>query len=237
MTNTEVARGLLPEWKRPLAVVAHPDDESFGLGALLSAFADQNSVVAVLCFTRGEASTLGGVQGSLATIRAAELKAAAERLGVGAVELLDEPDGQLAHRGRHRLVESVLQQAERHRADGLVVFDDTGITGHPDHIAATRAAVAAAEFARLPVLGWTLPQSVAATLRRELGAPFVGRPNEAIDFALAVNREKQLHAVHAHASQAVPTSVLWRRLELLGDREYLRWLAHADRSKADPSAS
>lgn len=136
MTNTEVARGLLPEWKRPLAVVAHPDDESFGLGALLSAFADQNSVVAVLCFTRGEASTLGGVQGSLATIRAAELKAAAERLGVGAVELLDEPDGQLARRGRHRLVESVLQQAERHRADGLVVFDDTGITGHPDHIAA-----------------------------------------------------------------------------------------------------
>lgn len=87
------------------------------------------------------------------------------------------------------------------------------------------------------MLGWTLPQSVAATLRRELGAPFVGRPNEAIDFALAVNREKQLHAVHAHASQAVPTSVLWRRLELLGDREYLRWLAHADRSKADPSAS
>ena len=27
---------------------------------------------------------------------------------------------------------------------------------------------------------------------------------------------------HLHVSQAVPGSVLWRRLELLGDREHLR---------------
>jgi hypothetical protein len=39
-----------------------------------------------------------------------------------------------------------------------------------------------------------------------------------------VHRERQLQAVRAHPSQAVPGSVLWRRLELLGDREHLRWL-------------
>jgi LmbE family N-acetylglucosaminyl deacetylase len=41
-----------------LAVIAHPDDESFGLGAVLAAFG-AGTQVRVLCFTRGEASTLG----------------------------------------------------------------------------------------------------------------------------------------------------------------------------------
>ena len=38
------------------------------------------------------------------------------------------------------------------------------------------------------------------------------------------HRQRQIVASLAHASQAVPSSVLWRRLELLGDREHLRWL-------------
>jgi N-acetylglucosamine malate deacetylase 2 len=39
-----------------------------------------------------------------------------------------------------------------------------------------------------------------------------------------VDRSLQLAAVACHPSQAVPGSVLWRRLELLGDEEHLRWL-------------
>jgi len=42
-----------------LAVIAHPDDESFGLGAVLAALSGAGAQVRVLCFTRGEASTLG----------------------------------------------------------------------------------------------------------------------------------------------------------------------------------
>jgi len=30
--------------------------------------------------------------------------------------------------------------------------------------------------------------------------------------------------VRCHPSQAIPSSALWARLDLLGDREYLRWL-------------
>lgn len=70
-------RGRLPEWRSVLAVIAHPDDESFGLGAILSAFADQGAQSAVLCMTRGEASTLHGVAGDLGEIREGELAAAA----------------------------------------------------------------------------------------------------------------------------------------------------------------
>ena len=48
-----------PHAENVLVVIAHPDDESFGLGAIIDAFIGQGSVAKVLCLTRGEASTLG----------------------------------------------------------------------------------------------------------------------------------------------------------------------------------
>lgn len=48
---------LLAQVRRALAVVAHPDDESFGLGAVLGYLVHNGAEVSVLCFTRGEAST------------------------------------------------------------------------------------------------------------------------------------------------------------------------------------
>ena len=47
------------------------------------------------CASRGEASTLRGVDGDLSTIRAKELEAAALELGVADVHLRDFPDGGL----------------------------------------------------------------------------------------------------------------------------------------------
>ncbi len=69
-----------------------------------------------------------------------------------------------------------------------------------------------------------VPTSVAAQLNRELGSSFVGRPPEEIDLQVTVDRSRQLSASRAHASRALPESVLWRRLELLGDTESLLWL-------------
>lgn len=65
-----------------LAVVAHPDDESFGLGAILDAFHAAGAGLAVLCLTYGEASTVRGVGGDLADARSSEFTAAARVLGV-----------------------------------------------------------------------------------------------------------------------------------------------------------
>ena len=50
--------GLLPPWPAVLAVVAHPDDESFGLGAIIDKMTSAGAAVHVLCYTHGEASTL-----------------------------------------------------------------------------------------------------------------------------------------------------------------------------------
>jgi LmbE family N-acetylglucosaminyl deacetylase len=60
MTPTSCRRDVLPAWTTVLAVVAHPDDESFGLGALLDGFTGAGASVEVLCLTHGEASTLHG---------------------------------------------------------------------------------------------------------------------------------------------------------------------------------
>jgi LmbE family N-acetylglucosaminyl deacetylase len=222
----------LPSWSSVLAVVAHPDDESFGLGAVLDAFGRAGATLAVLCLTRGESSTLHGVTGDLTTLRAAELREAARVLGAGTAILREHPDGSLGRRVEE-LVRDIVGTATEVGARGLLVFDPSGVTGHPDHAAATAAALRAAAELDLPVLGWTLPVTVAERLNEEMETAFVGHEPDAIDLVVAVDRERQRMACLAHASQAVPSSVLWRRLELLGDREHLRWLRHTAPTPAE----
>jgi LmbE family N-acetylglucosaminyl deacetylase len=214
----------LPSWTSVLAVVAHPDDESFGLGAVLSSFARAGAAVAVLCLTQGEASTVHGVPGDLARIRADELETAAGLLGAGCVRMLAYPDGALSTVELQDLAAQVVELAGAVAAEGIVAFDVDGVTGHPDHVRATAAALRAADSLGLRVLGWTLPAEVAETLVDENGPGFTGHESDDIDVVLTVDRSRQLEAIRQHRSQAVPGSVLWRRLELLADREHLRWL-------------
>ncbi|MFP5335794.1 MAG: PIG-L deacetylase family protein [Actinomycetes bacterium] len=209
---------------RVLAVVAHPDDESFGLGGLLGQEASDGATTGVLCLTHGEASTLHGVEGDLHAVRDTELRDAAAELGVTWVRLTDHPDGALADVPTGSLDRDVEDAVAAFAPDVLLVFDDTGITGHPDHVAATAAAVRVAERRGLPVLAWTIPTAVAETLNAELGTAFVGVGSDVVDEVRPVDRDRQLRAVHAHPSQAVPGSAVWRRLELLGGHEHLRWL-------------
>ncbi|MGC0249628.1 PIG-L family deacetylase [Pseudactinotalea sp. Z1748] len=214
----------LPPWRSVLAVVAHPDDESFALGALLAAFAEAGANVSVLCLTRGEASTLHGVVGDLTELRTDELAAAAAVLGLHNVVLMSYPDGRLPEEDLDKLAADVVTTAQEVDADGLLGFDLTGVTGHPDHAHATAAALRAAQTLDLPVLGWTVPDAVAARLREDHGAPFDGHAASDIDLVVPVGRAMQFEAVGCHPSQAVPGSVMWRRIELLGDHEHLLWL-------------
>lgn len=214
----------LPTWGSVLVVVAHPDDESFGLGAVIDRFVESGAIVGVLCFTHGEASTLHGVAGDLRTLRASELGAAARVLGISSVRLLDYPDGGLSGIALDELAGNVTAMAAELGTEGLLVFDSSGVTGHPDHVQATSVALLAGERLGLGVLAWTLPTAVASQLADELGAGFTGHDPAEVDLVLPVLRDRQLEAVTCHPSQAVPGSVLWRRLELLGEREHLRWL-------------
>lgn len=214
----------LPPASSVLVVCAHPDDESFGLGAVLAHLTANDTKIAVLCFTHGEASTLHGIDGNLNLLRAAELQAASHHLGVGRVELLDYPDGALDAQPRQALIYHVRGLAADVDPDWLLVFDDGGITGHPDHQAATDAALEAAAVLDLPVVAWAIPKAVATALNDEFGTCFIGRDKRDCQFALEVSRVTQLEAIDSHASQATNNPVMRRRLELQHNIEWLRLL-------------
>jgi N-acetylglucosamine malate deacetylase 2 len=187
MPGPEAGRDL-PRMGRVLAVCAHPDDESFGLGAVLAALAEVGTSTGVLCFAYGEASTLGRGAGNLRLVRAGELAAAA--LETEGARLLDYPDGRLADVSVYELAGHVLDQVQLTRT----------------------------------VIAWAIPQRLAEVLNAEFGSAFAGRPPDQIDLTITVRRASQIRAIRCHASQSAANPVLWRRLELLGDAEHLRYL-------------
>jgi LmbE family N-acetylglucosaminyl deacetylase len=214
----------LPDARSVLVVCAHPDDESFGLGAALATLSESGSSTAVLCFTRGEASSLGAHARDLGRVRSRELEAAASELGVAHVELLDYRDGHLAEESLDELTAPIRRATEQARVDLLLVFDEGGITGHPDHCRATEAGIVAGRELDLPVLAWALPLRVSEVLNSEFSANFVGRRDEELDYLVSVKRTRQLRAIDKHVSQATDNPVLGRRLEIQGNREAFRWL-------------
>jgi N-acetylglucosamine malate deacetylase 2 len=218
-TASRPAVAPLPRYSNVGVVCAHPDDESFGLGAIISGLVDAGSRVALVCLTRGEGSTLGA-GADLAERRGIELRAAAEVLGIGQVTVRDHPDGAL----RAVPLESLTDEVDALLADVgmLLTFDHGGITGHPDHEHATAVTVELGRRRGVPVLGWAVPEVVAATLRDEFGAPFVGRGPSDIAQCSRVDRTRQHAAIACHASQHNP--VPHRRIELQGPYEYLRVL-------------
>jgi GlcNAc-PI de-N-acetylase len=111
---------ILPAWPSAPVVIAHPDDESFGLGAAIDQLTAAGAAAHILCYTRGGASTLNQTQADL-----------------------------------HRAREAGLCQ---------------------------------------------------------------------IDLCVRISRQRQRRAALLHASQISPSAVLWRRLQLLGECEHLRWL-------------
>ncbi len=92
MRNPSRASRLLPAWPRVLVAVAHPDDEAFGLGAVIDRMAASGSALHILCFTRGEASTLNQTGADLRREREHELRQASKELGAATCRLFDYPE-------------------------------------------------------------------------------------------------------------------------------------------------
>lgn len=216
--------GLPPWWTSVLAVTAHPDDEPFGLGAVLDAFIFADVRVEVLCLTHGEVWKLQAAPGDLAALRGAELASAADVLGANRAKLPSSPDGLLGESSQTALAADVVVAAQTFRPNGLLVFDAAGLIGHLDHLAATSAVLQAAETLDLPVLGWTLSETVATQLNQGLGKSLTGHQGEGIDLRVTFERARRRLASREDAAPAVPGSARWRRLELLADTESLRWL-------------
>jgi len=216
--------GIPPVWRSVLAVIAHPDDESSGLGPVLDAFMVAGIKVEVICLTHGQAWRLPGAPGDLAALRGAELASAEDVLGPVRAKMLDCPDGALGGVCQTKLANEVVAAADSFHPDGLLAFDTSEATGRLDHVAATAAALLAGQTLGLPVLGWDLRQGVARQLNQEFGASPTGVHGEGVDLRVTVDRARRRLASHAFQSKAPPGSARWRRLEMLAETDSLRWL-------------
>jgi LmbE family N-acetylglucosaminyl deacetylase len=148
----------MAEALRLMVVLAHPDDESLGLGGSLAHYAAQGVGTYVVTATRGERGRFfnqsvrpGDEQ--VGQVRERELRAAAKELGVSAVELLGYGDQQLDAADPAEAIGRIVAHLRRIRPQVVVTFGPDGAYGHPDHIAISQlttgavVAAAAAEFA------------------------------------------------------------------------------------------
>ena len=163
-------RALAASLKTLLLVHAHPDDESILTGGVIAlAHRDGHRVVLVTA-TQGEngdrPSMDGNVDGTpLGELRLRELEAACVILGVDRLELLGyrgspldgTSDGVHPHLFRTTPVSDVARRLATvmhdERPDVVVTYGPDGTYGHPDHVMAHDATVAAVDI--LGHDGWT----------------------------------------------------------------------------------
>ena len=150
--------------KKILSVLAHPDDESFGMGGTLALYAARGVEVHLICATRGEVGEVAQEDledyHSLGELREAELKCAAGHLGLNRVHFLDyrdsgmpgSPDNEhpraLTAAPLEEVIDSILLYIREFQPDLVLTFDPIGGYHHPDHIVIHRAATRAFQLAR-----------------------------------------------------------------------------------------
>lgn len=135
-----------------MAVLAHPDDESLGVGGALAAYAARGVETHLVTATRGERGRFftnenRPADAEVGRVREGELRAAAHALGVREVTLLDYVDGALDQADADEAVRRIVGHLRRVRPQVVLTFDQFGLYGHPDHVAIcqlTTAAVLAA---------------------------------------------------------------------------------------------
>ncbi len=152
--------------RRLLISLAHPDDESFGLGGVIARYVDEGAEVYLICATNGDVGTvapemLNGYS-SIAELRLAELECASQILRFKKVFTLGYRDSgmmnsatsqdptclwQASQADVARRVVEVIREVKPHV---VVTFNRYGGYGHPDHIAIQRATTDAFHLAGDP---------------------------------------------------------------------------------------
>ena len=135
--------------RRLLAILAHPDDESYGMGGTLARYSREGVDVHVVIATDGAAGSIDakwqGDRSRLAEARVGELERASQVLGVQSTMLGYRDSGYIGDpAGEHPRAWINADKAEatgrvvaiirRLRPDILVTHDETGGYYHPDHI-------------------------------------------------------------------------------------------------------
>ncbi|GAA4789008.1 PIG-L deacetylase family protein [Streptomyces ziwulingensis] len=138
----------MPEdWRRALAVVAHPDDLEYGCSAAIAAWTDAGREIAYVLATRGEAGIDTLPPAECAPLREREQRASAAVVGVREVEFLDHRDGVVEYGPALR--RDIAAAIRRHRPELVITLNHRDTWGAvawntPDHLAVGRATLDAA---------------------------------------------------------------------------------------------
>jgi mycothiol S-conjugate amidase len=155
-----------------LAVLAHPDDESFGIGGTLARYARENVEVHVAIATDGVAGSVveryHEVKDQLVQVRSRELEAASKLLGVTLHQLCYRDSGYIGdpandhpeafiQANEFEAIGRVVCLMRQVRPQVVITHDEQGGYFHPDHIycskITTAAFHAAGDASRYPQLG------------------------------------------------------------------------------------
>jgi LmbE family N-acetylglucosaminyl deacetylase len=119
-----------------MSIWAHPDDESFTSAGIMATAIKNGQKVICITATKGEA----GVQDEsrwpadqLGDIRAKEMKAALEKIGIKHHYWLHYQDGLCNCVQTQEAVSKIKELIKKHQPDTILTFGPDGITGHPDH--------------------------------------------------------------------------------------------------------
>ena len=218
-----------------MGIWAHPDDEAYLSGGLMSMATDAGARVVCVTATRGERGTADPVEwppDRLGSLRAVEMARCLEILGVTEHHWLGYRDGGCAAIDPSSATERLCELIEQVGPDTVLTFGDDGITGHPDHQAVGSWAAAAVDRVGRP--GMRLLQAAVPRRRsprwdrvdRDLGVYEPGFPVGVPDRALAIDlalpagaTERKVRALTAQQSQ---TSGL---ISLLGRETYAAWVS------------
>lgn len=121
--------------ERAMVIFAHPDDAEIGSGATAAKWAKAGTEVVYVQCTSGSSGSNDRSMSSeaIVPIRAAEQKAAADTIGVKAIEVLDHADGWLDP--DRVFLEELVRVIRRHRPDIVFAHDPERFSGfnHRDH--------------------------------------------------------------------------------------------------------
>ena len=145
-TNNQL-KPMPEDWKRALAVVAHPDDLEYGCSAAIASWTDGGREVTYVLATRGEAGIDTLEPEKCGPLREQEQRASAAVVGVTEVEFLDHKDGVVEYGTALR--RDIAAAIRRHRPELVITLNHRDTWGGvawntPDHVAVGRATLDAA---------------------------------------------------------------------------------------------
>lgn len=144
-----------------MAVLAHPDDESLGIGGTLARYAREGASIHLVTATRGERGRCDYLDprpddSEVGSIREAELRNAAGILGVESLSFLGYRDGDLSKVDAQEATARIAERILHIRPQVVVTFAHDGFYGHPDHIAISQFTTAA--VAQAASQGFAVPK-------------------------------------------------------------------------------